>query len=162
MFRFRVTFFSWILKWDKNHWKSNLNDQLESKQGIILGKPYFIVSPLIRQIALTAGCVVVSIPESFASSAVGKRLQISGAKAVFTQDYFVRSGKSIQLYNKAVHSKSPMAIVFGENDEIPEVFGWYSPEQTHCTYNFNQYKVHAPTSILYLSPISVLPLKDWS
>lgn len=58
-----------------------------------------------------AGCVVVSIADSFAPEEIDKRLRISNAKAIFTQDFIIRGGKSLPLYEKVVTAKGPAAIV---------------------------------------------------
>ena len=39
------------------------------------------------------------------------RLTISNAKMVFTQDYVLRSGKPLPLYNRLVEAEAPMAVV---------------------------------------------------
>jgi acetyl-CoA synthetase len=57
------------------------------------------------------GCVAVSIAESFAPVEIKKRLKISKAKAIFTQDCLIRSGKRLPLYKKVIEADGPMAIV---------------------------------------------------
>lgn len=58
-----------------------------------------------------AGCVVVSIADSFAASEIAMRLRIARAIAIFTQDVTVRSGKVLPLYAKVVAAGAPTAIV---------------------------------------------------
>jgi acetyl-CoA synthetase len=58
-----------------------------------------------------AGCVVVSIADSFAPPEISTRLQITNAKAVFTQDIVIRAGKTLRLYEKVVAAQAPTAIV---------------------------------------------------
>ncbi len=65
-----------------------------------------------------AGCVVVSIADSFAPDEIGKRLDLSHAKGIFTQDFIVRGGKSLPLYEKAVAANCPAA---GNSTSVPSV-----------------------------------------
>ncbi|MFQ4143625.1 AMP-binding protein [Chlorogloeopsis sp. ULAP02] len=58
-----------------------------------------------------AGCVVVSIADSFAADEIATRLRISKAKAIFTQDYIRRGGKQLPLYTKVVDAKAPRVIL---------------------------------------------------
>ena len=58
-----------------------------------------------------AGCVVVSIADSFAPDEIKMRLRLADAKAIFTQDYILRAGKQLPLYAKVVSAKAPKAIV---------------------------------------------------
>ncbi len=58
-----------------------------------------------------AGCVVVSIADSFAKSEIATRLRLSRAKAIFTQDCIRRAGKQLPLYAKVVDADAPRAIV---------------------------------------------------
>jgi acetyl-CoA synthetase len=58
-----------------------------------------------------AGGVVVSIADSFTANEIATRLRLSGAKAIFTQDYIRRAGKQLPLYTKVVEADAPRAIV---------------------------------------------------
>jgi len=58
-----------------------------------------------------AGCVVVSIADSFAAEEIKTRLRISEAKAVFTQDHILRGGKKLPMYQKISEAGAPMTIV---------------------------------------------------
>ncbi|MEM1244272.1 MAG: AMP-binding protein [Pseudomonadota bacterium] len=58
------------------------------------------------------GCQVVGIADSFAPQEIKTRLDIAQAKAIFTQDYFVRGGKAIPLYEKIIAAHAPLAIVY--------------------------------------------------
>lgn len=60
---------------------------------------------------IKAGCVVVGIADSFAAEEITIRLQISKAKAIFTQNYIHRAGKTHELYQKIIASNAPRAIV---------------------------------------------------
>lgn len=64
---------------------------------------------------IAAGCVVVSIADSFAANEIATRLRISNAKAIFTQDYIYRSGKQLPLYTRVVEANAPLAIVLSRS-----------------------------------------------
>ena len=58
-----------------------------------------------------AGCVVVSISDSFSPEEIAKRLRIAGAKGVFTQDFQAPTGRAEPLYGKMVAAGSPPVVV---------------------------------------------------
>jgi acetyl-CoA synthetase len=60
---------------------------------------------------IKAGCVVVSIADSFAPQEIDKRLRSGHAKAIFTQDHITRSGKALPLYARVVAAGGPKAVV---------------------------------------------------
>ena len=86
-------------------------------QGFVSGDPIAIVMPMtIESVAIylgvvKAGCVVVSIAESFASREIEARLSISKAKAIFIQDIIIRANKTIPLYKKLLSIDAPKAII---------------------------------------------------
>ncbi len=70
-----------------------------------------VESAIIYLGIIKAGCIVVSIADSLAPAEVQKRLIIAKAKAVFTQDVIIRSGKEIPLYEKLLTINPPKIIV---------------------------------------------------
>ncbi len=68
---------------------------------------------------VTAGCIVVSIADSFAPDEIAVRLQLGNAKAIFTQDYIVRAQKQLPLYTKVVSANAPKAIVLTDESRHP-------------------------------------------
>jgi acetyl-CoA synthetase len=60
---------------------------------------------------LKAGCVAVSIADSLAPNEIQKRLMISKAKVVFTQDVIIRGSKKLPLYEKVLEAKPERVIV---------------------------------------------------
>ena len=58
-----------------------------------------------------AGCTAVAIADSFAPEEIRIRLQITRAKAIFTQDEMLRDGKILPLYAKVTEADAPPAIV---------------------------------------------------
>jgi acetyl-CoA synthetase len=67
---------------------------------------------------IKAGCVVVSIADSFAPHEIEIRLRLANAKAVFTQDYIPRAGKTLPLYAKVVAANAPKAVVLPSSVSI--------------------------------------------
>jgi len=67
---------------------------------------------------IKAGCVVVSIADSLAPAEVQKRLEISEAVAVFTQDIIIRGDKELPLYEKVLEAHPKKAVVLPARDEI--------------------------------------------
>lgn len=65
-----------------------------------------------------AGCVVVSIADSFAAEEIATRLRIANAKAIFTQDVILRGGKRLPLYENVKQADAPQAIVLPAEDEL--------------------------------------------
>lgn len=60
---------------------------------------------------LKAGCVVVSIADSFRPAEIAARLRISNARLIITQDTMLRGGKSFPLYQTAIAAEAPAAIM---------------------------------------------------
>jgi acetyl-CoA synthetase len=69
-----------------------------------------------------AGCIVVSIADSFASHEIASRLRIANAKAVITQDVVFRAGKTQPMYRKLVDAGAKRVIIVRAADgERPDV-----------------------------------------
>ena len=64
------------------------------------------------------GGIVVSIADSFSSSEIAVRLKIANARAVFTQEFIVRAGKQLPLYEKVCEALAPAIIVLPCDDKI--------------------------------------------
>lgn len=64
-----------------------------------------------------AGMAVVSIADSFRPKEVAKRIELSAARAIFTQDVIRRGEKSHPLYSVVQEAGAPPAIVLGEDAE---------------------------------------------
>ncbi|MDM9379745.1 AMP-binding protein [Chlorogloeopsis sp. ULAP01] len=78
---------------------------------IAIAMPMTAESVAIYLGIVKAGCVVVSIADSFAADEIATRLRISKAKAIFTQDYIRRGGKQLPLYAKIIAANAPRAIL---------------------------------------------------
>ncbi|MCP6758517.1 MAG: AMP-binding protein [Fischerella sp. CENA71] len=78
---------------------------------IAIAMPMTAESVAIYLGIIKAGCIVVSIADSFVAAEIAMRLHLSKAKAIFTQDYILRGGKQLPLYTKIVDANAPRAIV---------------------------------------------------
>jgi len=78
---------------------------------IAIDMPMTVESVAIYLGIIKAGCVVVSIADSFAPDEIKMRLRLANAKAIFTQDYILRVGRQLPLYAKIVSANAPTAIV---------------------------------------------------
>lgn len=65
-----------------------------------------------------AGCVVVSIADSFAAPEIASRLRIAHAKAVFTYDVQVRASKTLPLFARVAEATS-LPIICLPNSSQP-------------------------------------------
>jgi acetyl-CoA synthetase len=67
---------------------------------------------------VAAGCVVVSIADSFAAQEIAGRLRIANAKMVFTYDCQVRSEKKMPLYSRVAEASDIPAVVLYGGDTL--------------------------------------------
>lgn len=68
---------------------------------------------------IRAGCIVVSIADSFTTPEILERLKIAKAEAIFTQHQMIWAGKKIGLYDKIKNeSVRPVAIVIGNDAKL--------------------------------------------
>lgn len=109
---------------------------------------------------IKAGCAVVSIADSFSADEIEKRIRISKAKAVITVDYYMRSGKTINIYSKILQANCPKAIVI--SDKTPQHFRendllWnelLSENETFSSVDCDPYDI---TNILFSSGTTAEP-----
>ena len=66
---------------------------------------------------IKAGAAAVSIADSLPAEEIARRLQIGGAKAIFTQDVVLRAGKALPMYAKVCEANAPAAIVLSGGPE---------------------------------------------
>jgi acetyl-CoA synthetase len=87
------------------------------ESGFVPGDAIAVILPMtIESVAIylgivRAGCVVVSISDSFAAEEIAMRLKVTASKGVFTQDFLIRAGKRIGLYQRIVDAGAPRAFV---------------------------------------------------
>ncbi|OUL19276.1 AMP-binding protein [Nostoc sp. 106C] len=125
---------------------------------IAIAMPMTAESVAIYLGIVKAGCVVVSIADSFAAAEIAMRLHLSEAKAIFTQDYIWRCGKQLPLYSKVVDANPTKAIVLGTSVELRSSdLTW--KEFLSNNEQFDAFSVHpaAHTNILFSSGTTGVP-----
>ncbi|MCH8823819.1 MAG: AMP-binding protein [Planctomycetes bacterium] len=105
---------------------------------------------------IKAGCVVVSIADSFAPQEIATRLRIANAKAIFTQDFISRGGKQLPLYEKVVEADALKAIVLPAADILSIVLRdcdlhWSDFLSDNESFDSISCQPHDPCNILFSS-----------
>ncbi|QCD84441.1 acetyl-CoA synthetase [Vigna unguiculata] len=91
---------------------ANAIDASFSKGDAIAIDMQMTVNAVIIYLAIVlAGCVVVSIADSFAPKEIATRLRVSKAKGIFTQDFISRGGRKFPLYSRVIEAASCKVIV---------------------------------------------------
>ncbi|XP_039140974.1 probable acyl-activating enzyme 18, peroxisomal [Dioscorea cayenensis subsp. rotundata] len=91
---------------------ANAIDKLFSKgDPIAIDMPMTTTAVIIYLGIILAGCIVVSVADSFAAKEIAVRLSISKAKGIFTQDFIVRGGRKFPLYSRVIEGSNCKAIV---------------------------------------------------
>lgn len=87
--------------------------QLGFKAGdrVAIDMPMTVESVAIYLGAVAAGCAVVTVADSFAPAEIAVRLGLGRAGCIFTQDFALRLGKRLPLYEKVRAAGAPRAIV---------------------------------------------------
>lgn len=78
---------------------------------IIIYMPFTIESVAAYLAIVKAGMVVVSVADSFSAAELKKRVEMTGAKAVFTCDAYHYGGKQLKVISKAIEAEAPRLIV---------------------------------------------------
>ena len=84
---------------------------LKAGDRVAIDMPMTVESVAIYLGALAAGCPVVTVADSFAPAEIAVRLGIGHARCIFTQDFALRAGKRLPLYEKVRAADAPQAIV---------------------------------------------------
>lgn len=72
--------------------------------------------------ALSLGCSVVTIADSFSAEEIGVRLEIAQPRLILTQDFIVRGEKRLPLYQRVLGAQAPPAVVLsGVSDTGPDL-----------------------------------------
>ncbi|KAK1259753.1 putative acyl-activating enzyme 18, peroxisomal [Acorus gramineus] len=88
---------------------------------IAIDMPMTVTAVIIYLAIILAGCVVVSIADSFAANEIVTRLNVSRAKGIFTQDFIVRGGKKFPLYSRVIECNPCKAIVIPGTGKVVDV-----------------------------------------
>ncbi len=113
---------------------------------------------------IQAGYVAVGIADSFAAEEVAKRIEISQAQLIFTQDHIMRVDKKLPLYQKLCSVDLPPIVVISLSDEYSDLqlraddLTW----QQFLDHNNEEYMPvskdpHDPVTILFSSGTSGEP-----
>ena len=92
--------------------------------GLLAGNAIAIAMPMTLEAVaayigiVKAGCVVVSIADSFAPEEIATRLRIANASAVITQDVILRAGKTLPMYQKVVDAGATTIVVVSAGDQL--------------------------------------------
>ncbi|UCH83463.1 MAG: AMP-binding protein [Candidatus Latescibacterota bacterium] len=90
----------------------------EPGDAIAIAMPMTVESVAAYLGVVKAGCVVVSVADSFAPKEIGTRLRIAAAKAVVTQDVVRRAHKLLPMYEKVVAAiDSPARVIVAPTAE---------------------------------------------
>ncbi|KAK7247117.1 hypothetical protein RIF29_41994 [Crotalaria pallida] len=91
---------------------ANAIDATFSKGDAIAIDMQMTVNAVVIYLAIVlAGCIVVSIADSFAPKEIEARLRISKAKGIFTQDFISRGGRKFPLYSRVIQATACKVIV---------------------------------------------------
>ncbi|KAJ0960586.1 hypothetical protein J5N97_001579 [Dioscorea zingiberensis] len=100
---------------------ANAIDKFFSKgDPIAMDMPMTSTAVLIIYLGIIiAGCIVVSIADSFSAQEIAVRMSISKAKGIFTQDFTIRGGRKFPLYSRVIKgSKCKAIVVPAQGNEI--------------------------------------------
>ena len=92
--------------------------------GFRVGDAIALVMPMTAEAVaiylgiIKAGCVAVSIADSFQPKELSTRFTLSNTVAVFTQDIIMRGNKTLPLYANLVEAGAPKTIVLPARNEI--------------------------------------------
>ena len=135
-----------------------------SGDAVAIDMPMTCESVVIYLGCVLAGCVVVSIADSFAPGEIRTRLQISEAKAIFTQDVILRGGREIALYQRVIDAEAPQAIVLPAKDSLSVSLrtgdlAWqeFLPSSPRPPFPVPVFEAEALTNILFSSGTTGTP-----
>ena len=84
---------------------------MKADDRVAIDMPMTVESVAIYLGAVAAGCPVVTVADSFAPAEIAVRLGLGQARCIFTQDFALRLGKRLPLYEKVRAADAPQAIV---------------------------------------------------
>ncbi|MFN3403348.1 MAG: AMP-binding protein [Cytophagaceae bacterium] len=77
----------------------------------VLYMPMTIEAVIAYLAIIRAGMVVISVADSFSAVELRKRIEMTNARAIITFDYYIYSGKKLEIYKKVIDSGDTPAIV---------------------------------------------------
>lgn len=104
---------------------------------------------------IKAGCVVVSVADSFSADEIATRLRITKAKGIFTQDHILRGEKILPLYARVKEANAPIAIVLSCSSQSielrPNDLSWSDFLSSQIKFDAIAGNPHDPINILFSS-----------
>lgn len=103
---------------------------------------------------IRAGCVAVSIADSFSPAELQKRLRIAGATGIFSFSNYKRAGRKIPLYDRVHAAGAPRAIVISRDEATslrPGDMHWDDFLGEHSTFESVRARPGSTTNILFSS-----------
>jgi len=90
------------------------------KQGdaIAIDMPMTFEAVAIYLAGIKAGNPIVTIADSFTPNEIAVRLKIANPKLIFTQDYLLRAGKTLPLFDKVCKANAPKAVVIKATNKL--------------------------------------------
>lgn len=123
---------------------------------------------------IAAGCVAVSIADSFAAPEIETRVRIANAKGIFCAGSFERAGRNIDLFARVKEANAPTAIVIGNatlrdgdiafdkfvEDVVPlDAFEYSAPDQ-HVNILFSSGTTGDPKAIPWSQTVPIKCASD--
>ena len=95
------------------------NEKIEKGDYVGIDMPMTLESVAIYLACIKIGAVVVTIADSFAVEEIKVRLKIANVSLILTQDYLLRAGKRLPLYNRVKEAFSgPIIVICTGNADI--------------------------------------------
>lgn len=88
---------------------------------IAVDMPMTLEAVAIYLAAIKAGISVATVADSFTPNEIAVRLKITKPKLIFTQDFLLRAGKKLPLYEKVVEANAPRAIIIKVTKDLEHV-----------------------------------------
>ncbi len=96
---------------------SLVNSGLKQGDAIGIDMAMNIEAVAIYLAAIKAGIQVVTVADSFSPAEIKVRFDIGKPKIVFTQDFLIRGGKHIPLYDKVIEAGAEKIVVIPNDNE---------------------------------------------
>jgi len=90
---------------------------LKKGDTIAIDMPMTLEAVAIYLAGIKAGNPIVTIADSFTPNEIEVRLKIANPKLIFTQDYLLRAGKILPLFDKVCEAHAPKAVVIKATNE---------------------------------------------
>ena len=87
---------------------------------VAIDMPMSVEAVAIYLGVIKAGCVALTIAESFSAPEVRTRLRVGKANALFTQDRILRGSRELPLYTRMTEAGAPMTVVVPAQGRLSE------------------------------------------